>query len=65
MNDSAKGIYDIIMGRDLLITLGLNLKLQEHIIEAYDGKFKGSTGPMVDLDKYLFKDLSIGKIKTQ
>ena len=35
--ESAKGRYDIILGRYLLTGLGLNLKFSEHVIEEYDG----------------------------
>ena len=39
VDDSAKGRYNIILGRDLLTELGLNIKLSEHVIEADDGPF--------------------------
>ena len=61
----AKFIYDMILCRYLLTELGLNLKLSEHVIKSDDGPFKGSTAPMVDLGKYIFKDLNIGKIKPE
>ena len=38
------------------------LRLSDHIIEAYDGIFKGSTLPMVDFGTYEFKDLNTRKI---
>ena len=60
VNDSAKGGYNMILGRDLLTKLGLNLKLSEHVIEAYDGHFKESTTPMVYLGTYIFKSLIQG-----
>ena len=41
---------------------GLNLKFSDHVIEADDEPFKGSTEPMVDLDMYKFKDLNTGKL---
>ena len=47
-DDSAKGRYDMILGRDLLTELGLNLKFSEHVIEADDGPFKGSKTIIVD-----------------
>ena len=31
--DSAKGEYDMILGRDILTELGLNIKLSDHVIE--------------------------------
>ena len=34
VENSAKGRYDMILGRDLLTELVLNLKLFEHVIEA-------------------------------
>ena len=55
----------MILGRDILIELELNLKLSEHFIEADDGDFKGSTTPMVDLGTYIFKDLNTGKISPE
>ena len=60
-----KGRYDIILGRDILIYLGLNFKLSDHIIEAYYGTLKGYTTPMVDMGAYESKDLNTGKIKTE
>ena len=62
VDESAKGGYDMILGSDLWTVLGLNLKLSDHMIESYDGTFKGSTAPMVDLGKYWFKYLETVKI---
>ena len=52
----------MILERYLWTELGLNLKLSQHVIEADDGIFKGSTKPMFDLGTYVFKDLNTGKI---
>ena len=65
VDDSAKGRYDMILGQDILTWLGLNLKWSEHFIEVDDWSFKGSTITMVDLVKYLFKDLNIEKITSE
>ena len=54
VDDSTKGIYDMILGRDLLTELGLNVKLSNHVIEGDGRPFKGSTAPMVDLGMYEF-----------
>ena len=62
MDDSAKGRYDMILGRYLLTFLVLKLRLYYHGIEADDGTFKGSTSIMVGLDTYEFKYLETGKI---
>ena len=49
---SAKGRYDMIIGKYLFTELGVSLKFSDHIIESNDGPFKGSTTPMVDLGPY-------------
>ena len=58
---STKGIYDMILGQDVFIELGLNLKLSEHVIKGNDVPFKGYTTPMVELGMYAFKYLNTGK----
>ena len=65
VDDSSKGIYDMILGRDWLTELGLNLKFSEHVIKADDGPFKGSTETMVDLGTYIFKNINLGEIKPE
>ena len=65
MDNSAKGRYDMILGRDLLTELGLNLKFSNHITKANDAPFMGAMAPMVDLGAYIFKDLNTGKIKME
>ena len=49
VDDSAKDIYDMILGIDILTSLVLHLKFCEHIIEADNGHLKGSMATMVDL----------------
>ena len=53
-DDSAKSIYDIILGRYLLTELKLNLNISEHVIKSDDGPFIVSTAPMVDLGAYVY-----------
>ena len=62
VDDSAKGRYDMILGRDILTCLEFNLEFSDCVIEAYDGTFKGTTAPMVDLGTYKFKYLNTGYI---
>ena len=61
VDESTKGGYNMILGRDILTELGLNLKFSEHVIEADYGNFNRSKTSMVDLGAYIFKDLNIGK----
>ena len=55
MDYSAKGRYDILLGRYILTALGLNLKIYYHVIEANGGPFKSPAASMVDLGAYEFK----------
>ena len=57
VDDSAKGGYDMILGQDLLIELGLNLKFSDCVIEADDGPFKGYKASMVAFGTYVFKKI--------
>ena len=52
VDESAKILYGMILGRYLLKQLVLNLKLSDHIIEAYYGSFKGYTTSMIDLSAF-------------
>ena len=52
VDDSDKGRCYMILGRDILTALGLNLKFSKYFIKEYYGPLKGLMAPMVDLDKY-------------
>ena len=62
VDESAKRIYDMVLGRDIFKALVIYLKLSEHFIEEDDENFKASTTPMVDLGTYEFKYLNMGGI---
>ena len=63
VDNFARGRYDMILGRGLWTELVLNIKNSEHVIEADDGPFIGSTAHMADLVSYVFKYLNTRKIK--
>ena len=65
MDDSSKSGYIMIVLRDLLITLGLNLKFPKHVIKGGESPFEGSVSPIIDLGLYYFKGLKAGKITTE
>ena len=52
--DFAKGRYDIILGKDILTALGLNLRFSDHVTKSDNGPLQGSMAPMVDLGTYEF-----------
>ena len=56
MDDSANGRYEMILGRDLLPYLGINLKFYDPVTKADGGHFKGYMTPMVDIITYEFTD---------
>ena len=57
--------YEMILGRDLLTALGLDLKLSEKIIIGGDGTYEGCPAPMIDLNNYEFKSLTDKMIKPE
>ena len=57
VDESSKGRYDMILVQDILTELGLNLKFSEHVVEADDGLFNGSTTLIVDLGTYIFLNI--------
>ena len=52
VDDSAMGIYNVILVRYLLTALGFNLELSGHFIKEDGGTLKGSTVRMLDLGTY-------------
>ena len=62
VDDSIQGRYGMILGIYLLTSLGLDCRLSDHTIKAYDGRFKVSTSCMVDLGACEFKELNTGKL---
>ena len=58
--ESAKGIYDMILGQDLLTELWLNLKFLNMSLNQMMELLK--TTPMVDLGMYIFRYSNTGKI---
>ena len=62
VDDSAKGRYDMILGRYILKALGFNVKLSEHDTKSDYGPLKGSTAPMIDMVTSSFKNLNTGNI---
>ena len=46
--------YDMILGRDLLTSLGLDLKVSKHIMIVSEVTYVGCSSPMVDVSNYNF-----------
>ena len=55
----------MILGRDILNALGLDLRFSENIIIGGDRPYKGCSAPMVDLSNYKFKSLTKKIVKPE
>ena len=55
----------MILGRDLLTALGLDIRFSENIIIGGDGTYEGCSVPMVHLKNYEFKSLTDKIVKPE
>ena len=58
-------IYDMILGRDLLNALGLDLKFSENVIIGGEGPEKGCLSHMVYVSNYYFKSITDKVVKPE
>ena len=49
VDESTNGRYDMILGRDPLISLVLDLKFSDNVIIGGKGPYEGFSAPMVDV----------------
>ena len=63
--NSDKGSYNIILGRNLLTTLGLDLKSFDSGIVGGDGPHEGCLAPMFDISNYDYKTLTDKIVKPE
>ena len=52
MDESTNGRYDIILGRDPLTPLGMDLNFSVNVIIGVEGPYEGWSTPMVGLSNY-------------
>ena len=62
MNWSTKIRFDMILGRYMITSLVLDLKLSDSVIKGVGGLFDNNIAPMVNLGTYESKNLDTGKI---
>ena len=55
VDEPAEGRYDMILGRDVLTSLGLDVKVSECVIIGIYGPYEKCLLPMVDISNYEFK----------
>ena len=65
IDESTTGRYDMILGRDLLTALGLDLKFSENVIRGVEGPHKGCSAPMFDVKTYDFNIVTSKTVKPE
>ena len=65
LEESTNGIYDMILGRDLITSLGLGLKFFDNVIIGGEGPYEGCSSPMVDVNNYEFKYITDKTVKPE
>ena len=55
----------MILGRDLLTTLGMDLIFSQNLIIGGEGSYEGFLAPMADLSNYGFKYLTGEMVKPE
>ena len=65
VGDFAEGKYIMILGKDLITALGLDIKLSENVIIGGDGKFDGCFSTMFDVGNYNFTSLIYKTVKPE
>ena len=64
-DESSTGRYDMILGRDLLTALVLDLKFYKNVIYGGEGPYKGCSAPILDINNYDFNVLIAKTVKPQ
>ena len=57
MDESTNGRYYMILGRDLLTALVLDLKFSKNVIICGEGPYEGCSAPMMDVSNYNFTSI--------
>ena len=54
VDESSNGRYEMILGRGLLTSLGMDLKFSDNFIIGSNIQYEGLSAPMVDVSNYKF-----------
>ena len=57
--------YDMILGRDLLTALGLDIKFYDNVIVGGEGPYEGCSSPIFYVSNYNFKSISDKTVKPE
>ena len=64
-DESINSGYDMILVRDLLTELGLDIKFSDNVIVGGEGPYEGCSPPIVYLSNYNFKSISDKTVKPE
>ena len=65
VDESTNSKYDMILVRDLLTVLGLDLKFSDNVIIFGEGPYEGCSTPMVDISNYDLKSITNETVKPE
>ena len=52
MDEYSNGRYEMILGRGLLTSLGMDLKFSDNLVIGSNVQYEGCSAPMVDVSNY-------------
>ena len=65
VDESTNSSYNMILGRDLLATLGLAIRFYKNVMHGGEGPYKGCSAPILDINNYDFNVLIAKTVKPQ
>ena len=65
VRESTNSRYDMILGRDLLTALGMDMKFSDNIIIGGEGPYEQFSAPMVDGSNYYFNSITDITVKPE
>ena len=63
VNESTNGRYDMVLGKDLLTTLVLDVKFSDNVKIGSEVTYEGCSAPMVDVTNYNFTFITDKTVK--
>ena len=64
-DESSTSKYDMILGRDLLPALGLDINFSENVMHGGERPYKGSLAPIVDVNNHDSNILTAKTVKPE
>ena len=65
VDEYTNGRYDMILGRDLLTALGIDLNFSKNVISGGEGPYEGCSAPIFDVINYNFNIITYKTVKVE